>query len=525
MKKFLDRIIPYFPWIGLLLLGLGAISYWITRSFDLVTNLLFVGGALFLLLFAVLRPDDVRRLFGRRQTRYGATTLLSIILFAAIAILIFWIAYQNPDWRYDTTEEGTFTPLPATVELLRNLEDPVHVIGFYPPSMSFQQEEAVITLESMQAETDRLSFEFQDPESNPLLAEQYDLNFPGTLVFIRNAGTEEEIFAKSNSLNDTDIHSALSQVINPSEKKAYFITGHGELDINAFDGAGMGTVIGVIEDQGFEVAELSLFTEGAVPDDASVVALIGQQAPLDPAEAEALAAYVEGGGALFLARDPLDSEGRAAAEDDGVAEMLQSVCGMSLRNDAVIDQDLAQAGQEFGLSFIGDSYGTHPIVTSDLRLFGTRFVLARSVDTGGDTSLTNTELVRTSSNSWGETSFDLLSVGIAQIDGTDVTGPLAVAAACENAEQGSRIVVVGDSDFVNNDTVIFGGNGLLFANSMNWLANDELAIELAPRETIDRQVNIPQTQLTLLQFTSICLGPLVIALVGITVVVSRRRRR
>jgi hypothetical protein len=60
---------------------------------------------------------------------------------------------------------------------------------------------------------------------------------------------------------------------------------------------------------------------------------------------------------------------------------------------------------------------------------------------------------------------------------------------------------------------------------MNWLADDELAIDLAPRETIERQVNIPQTQLTALQLVSICLGPLVVGLIGITVFASRRRRR
>lgn len=524
MKTFFDRIAPFFPFIGLLLLALGALSYLITRRFDLLTNALLLSGALLLLLFAVLRPDDVRRFFSRRQTRYGSTTLLSVILFAAIAVLLFWIAYQNPDWRYDTTEEGAFTPLPETVELLQNLEEPIHIIAFYPPSMAFQQEQAADTLESMQAISDLVSFEFQDPESNPVLAEQYELNFPGTLVFVRNPGPDE-VFTKANSLNDSDIHSALSQVINPLDKKAYFLTGHGELDIDSFEPTGMGTIVGVIEDQGFEVAELSLFTEGGVPEDATVVALIGQQTPLDPAEAEALTAYVEGGGALFLARDPLDSEGRAAAEDDGVADLMQQVCGVTFRNDAIIDQDLAQAGQEFGLSFLGSSYGTHVIVTDDLRLFGTRFVLARSVDTGDGTGAVTTELVRTSESSWGETRFDLLSAGVAQIDPEDATGPLAVAVSCENNEQGSRIVAIGDSDFITNETVIYGGNGLLFANSMNWLADDELAIDLAPRETIERQVNIPQTQLTALQLVSICLAPLVVGLIGVAVFASRRRRR
>lgn len=526
MKQLFDRIVPFFPWAGLILIIAGGVSYIIIRRFDLVTNLLFGLGALLLLLFAVLRPDDVRRAFGRRQTRYGLTTLLAVVFFLAIGVLIYWIAFQNPDWRYDATEEGAFTPLPETVELLENLEEPLHIIGFYSPANNFQQGQAETTLESLQAINDRITFEFQDPESNPLLAEQYDLNFDGTLVFIRNRDEPDEVFSKANNINDNELHAALIQVINPVDKKAYFITGHGELDITGFGPEGMGTVISVIEDQGFEVETLNLFATGSVPADATVVALIGQNGPLDPAEAEALTSYVDGGGALFLARDPVDSEGRIAAEEDGIAGWLQDSCGITIRNDAIIDQDLAQAGQEFGLSFIGSTYGNHTIVTDELRTFGSRFVLARSLDSGaGAAGPVVTDLVRTSNNAWGETSFDLLGAGVAQPDGNDAQGPLSVSISCENTASGQRVAVFGDSDFVRNNTAVFGGNSILFANTMNWLADDELAIDLAPRETVDRQINIPQTQLTILQLVSICIGPLLLGVVGVAVAIGRRNRR
>ena len=526
MKTLTDRIAPYFPWLGLLLIIAGAIAYLVTRRFDLVTNLLFGGGALLLLLFVVLRPDDVRRFFGRRQTRYGTTTLLAVLFFALIGILIYWIAYQNPDWRIDTTETGSFTPLPETVDLLKNLDEPIHVIGFFSPNAAVQQEQAADTLDSLSAYSDLFTYEFQDPESNPLLAENYDLNFDGTLVFIRNRGAENESFAKANSLNDNDIHAALVKAINPVEKKLYLLTGHGELDSQGFGPEGMGTAIGVAEDQGFTVEELNLFTAGSVPEDANVVALIGQQSPLDPSELAALQAYVDGGGSLFLTRDPVDSPERVAAEEDGINAWLQSAWGVTLRNDVIVDQDLAQAGQQFGLSFLADSYGLHPIIVSEMSRFGTRFDLARSIALAQENSAqVMTELVLTSASSWGETSFDLLSTGFAQPDGDDATGPLAVVISGDDTGSGARIVVAGDSDFITNQNQVWGGNSLLFTNALNWLANDELAIELSPRESIDRQVNIPQTQLTLLQITSVCLGPVIVGLIGLVVALSRRRRR
>lgn len=95
----------------------------------------------------------------------------------------------------------------------------------------------------------------------------------------------------------------------------------------------------------------------------------------------------------------------------------------------------------------------------------------------------------------------------------------------DDTGSGARIVMTGDSDFITNQNQVWGGNSLLFTNALNWLANDELAIELSPRESIDRQVNIPQTQLTMLQITSVCLGPVIVGLIGLVVALSRRRRR
>lgn len=522
MNNTLDRISPYFPWVSLVLLFGGVIAYIVTRDFDLITNLLFGGGALLLLAFAVLRPDDVRALFARRQTRYGLSTVLSILFFTAIMVLIYWIAFQNDDWRADLTETGMFTPLDETQELLENLEEPIHVIGFF--SVTRPTDQAETTLDSLQAISDNLTYEFQDPESNPLLAEQYELNFDGTLVFIRNQGQENEVFAKANSTNDNDIHSALVQVINPVEKTLYVITGHGEPAIEGQLPTDMGQVIAILEDQGFTIEELNLFTAGTIPEDADVVALVGQQAPLEENEVAAIADYLDGGGAVFIARDAVDTEGRLAAEEDGLNDILTQ-WGFTLRPDAVIDQDLAQAGQEFGLGFLGAEYGSSPIITEDVRRFGTRFTLARSIQTDETENIQHTPLIQTSESAWGEQDFELLSVGFAQPDGPDANGTLNIGVSAQNNNTGGRLVLFGDADWVYNDQLSWGGNGLLFVNSINWLAGDELSIDLTPRDVVNRQLNIPQTQSILLILISLCLSPLLIGIIGIVVYINRRRTR
>jgi ABC-type uncharacterized transport system involved in gliding motility auxiliary subunit len=519
MKELFDRITPYFPWAGLLLITAGLIVYLILRRLDMTANALLIGGTLLMLLFAVLRPDDVRQLVSVRQTRYGSSAFLSTLFFAAIAVLLYWIAYQNPAWRWDMTETGEFTAVPETIELLENLTEPVHVIGFYPPTLSFQENQARSILDSMQAVSSNISYEFIDPEANPFRAQEYDLNFPGTLVFIQG-----ERFTKSNSISDRDIYAALLQLMNPVDKIVYFIAGHGERGIGDFSPEGIDTAARLLRDLGFTVEGLNLFTAGSVPADATVVALIDPQAPIPDEEIAALRDYLNRGGSMMIVRDVLDSESRLLAEEDGLNDLLAE-WGITIRPDVIIDQDLAQAGQAFGLSFLGSNYGFHSIVTPELERFGTRFELARSIATEPMAGVVHTPLVSTSPNAWGETDFALLSIGMAEPDGEDAVGSLAIALSAENMNSGARLVVLGDASFISNESVVLGGNSILFSNSMNWLADDELTIELTPRASIPRQMFIPQTQLTILQLMSLCLGPTLALLAGFAVWYLRRQRR
>ena len=521
MKHQLERFASFFPILAILLLIGGGAVYFVSRRWDLLPNLLLASGGLLLALFAILQPDEVRSRLSGRHGKYGGT-LLAILFFTAVGGLLYYITYQNSDWRYDTTANSAFTPLPETVALLESLDEPIHVLGFYTVDTAFQRQEAEASLQSMQAYTDQLSYEFVDPNENPLLAEQYDLSFAGTLVFTRENGD----FAKASTLTDQDLHTTLVRTINPTVKTAYFLTGHGERDWEDFGVDGISTAVTLIEESGFTVQPLNLFVSGNVPEDASAVFLIDQQAPLTPEEAAVLDSYLADGGALFVARDAVDTEGRVAAEADALLPLLQESWGITLRNDLIIDASLAQAGQTIGLTFVGAQYGNSPI-TQGLDQFGTIFNVARSIAVEVPDGITAVNLITTSELAWGETNFErMLTAGeVAPDPEEDAEGNLAVAISAQNLDSGARLVVFGDTDFLTNELIQQGGNSFLFENAANWLVNDVVSIELSARESISRQVTITQSQLSLLQIVSVCFAPGLLALAGIAVWYSRRQRQ
>lgn len=521
MKQTLDRLTPFFPTLGLLLILGGGVAYFITRRWDLLPNLLLAGGALLLLLFAALQPDAVRQLLSGRSVHYGGSSILAILFFAAIFAIFYYIAYQNSDWRYDTTETSEFTPLPETITLLNQLEQPVHVLAFYA-TQSGGRTQAEEQLTALQAYSDKLTYEFIDPVANPLAAQEYEISPAGTMVFTTNGG---EVAAESSGLTDRAIHTALLNIVNPGEKKVYFLTGHGELDTEDFSEFGLSTAASTLQDLGYTLEKVDLRVAGAVPDDAVAVALIGQQVPTQPEEVEALRTYLNNGGSLFLTRDLLEEAAEQAVSQDPLTAMLRDEWGIVIRYDLIIDPVSFFAGQQY--SPIGASYGSSPVTANELEQFGTVFNLARSIEALPIDGLTQTNLVLTTADAWGETNLaGVQQQNFAELnEGEDAVGPLALGVSVENGTTNGRLLIFGDTDFLSNSAITIGGNNLLFSNALNWLADEEVVVDLTPRETVDRQVLIDQSQLGLLWIMTVCLGPGIMAVIGLSIWYSRRNRR
>ena len=112
-------------------------------------------------------------------------------------------------------------------------------------------------------------------------------------------------------------------------------------------------------------------------------------------------------------------------------------------------------------------------------------------------------------------------------------GPLSLAVAASKEIQPSsdeepginaRMVVVGTSNFPINAYFPQQGNGNLFLNMVSWLAQEEDLISIRPKPQDDRRMLLSQSQLTMIKLVTIVILPGIALVVGIVVVVKRRRR-
>jgi ABC-type uncharacterized transport system involved in gliding motility auxiliary subunit len=104
--------------------------------------------------------------------------------------------------------------------------------------------------------------------------------------------------------------------------------------------------------------------------------------------------------------------------------------------------------------------------------------------------------------------------------GVDRKGPLAVGALLSTAsaegsqEIGTRLVVIGDSDFAANSHFRNANNADLFLNSINWLTEGEEIISVDRKVLPIRRLILGPDQARFLHVSSIGLLPLLLLLLA-----------
>jgi len=74
----------------------------------------------------------------------------------------------------------------------------------------------------------------------------------------------------------------------------------------------------------------------------------------------------------------------------------------------------------------------------------------------------------------------------------------------------TRLVIVGDSDFLNNGLMGVPGNRDFGLNIMNWLAQQENLISIRPKDPENRPLTLSSSQKTLTNWMTLVIVPLLL---------------
>lgn len=531
-KTTLRKFAPIMAAIGLASLVLAGLAFIIVRRFEPFVGVALGLGLAGLGLAVMMAWDDVRAFMLGRQARAGSNVAVMVIAALGIVILVNFLATRNP-MRWDYSENQLNTLAPESAEAMRRVPQSVQAIGFYSSNFSAQRLALEGLLRRYQSEApDKLTFQFFDPEADPLAANRYAISGDATLILLMGDQREEVQFA-----TEQEITSALVRFTQPQRRVLYVLTGHGELshETNDPNGRSLTLLAELLRRQNYDLRPLNLRVTTTVPSDARAVIIAGPTTALSPEEVTVLGNYLRynANAGLVALLDPR-AENQAArtltgpVSEDPLAVYLHEAWGLRLRDDVVLDPLSALSGQ--ALTPQSARYADQPIVTK-LQGLATIFPVVQSIEVTASTlftEVTNTGLIFTSNQAWGETNLDVASVDDLSPDGNDATGELTLAAAASHSRFQSRVVVVGDATFIS-DRAIGGGlantaNAALVVNSINWATQDETLLNLTPKVPTARFLVLSDAiTINLIFFVTVVALPLAVMVLGGVVWFLRRR--
>jgi ABC-type uncharacterized transport system involved in gliding motility auxiliary subunit len=309
--------------------------------------------------------------------------------------------------------------------------------------------------------------------------------------------------------------------MNPGERTVYFLTGHGERDIETTGDETYASIKSALEAKNYTVNTLNLLAENEIPADARALIIAGPMDPLTAGEINLLDKYLIEGGALVVLAEPLPLT-NYGSNPDPLGDYLATQWGITLDNDIVIDTN---SGTQ-PLYAVAAAYGDHAI-TQKLQGRVAFFPAARSLSLADGISATAVALVNTIEAAWGETDFASMQVdGNVQYDaGTDYVGPVILAAAAEDNVTNGRMVVFGDSDFASDMFFSQYANGDILINAIDWAAGEEDMISLSTPEQTSRSLNPPSSLTVLVLWLSfLCILPGLVIAGGVASWLVRKSR-
>ncbi len=307
---------------------------------------------------------------------------------------------------------------------------------------------------------------------------------------------------------ESSLTPAIAKITATGERTIYFLQGHGELSLEPSESEPSASqAVAALANQGYFAEPLNLVTTEAVPEDAAAVVVAAPRTPLFEAEVERLRTYLNQGGRLLVLVPPLTDTG---------LEPIVSDWGIELVDDVVVD--VSQVAQVVGAGpvvVLVTTYGDHPITrplqAQNLMSF---FPLARSMQGPLDGG---TPLLFSSNESWGE--LDTENERFEFDPETDLQGPLTLGyafsrpatteAAPEADAPESRLVVIGNAAFASDGNFRQLGNGDLFLNSVNWLADRSSLIAIQPKSATDRRFALTAQNVNGLAILSTFILPLI----------------
>ena len=431
-------------------------------------------------------------------------------LFVFLLIVVMGLAgYAAMQFRYqwDISQNNRNSLSQASLDVLKKLNGPIDVTVYATPQdVQLGDIRKIISnfLAIYQRVKPDLNFEFIDPIEQPDLAQEAGIRMNGEIIITFNNRNEHLA-----AINEQAFTNALMRLARSEERRVMILSGHGERKLDGIANRDMGDFGKKLIETGFKGESLNL-ANSDIPPETNLLVIASPQADLLEGEVEKIIAYIEQGGNLLWLVDQESLFG---------LQPLSEKLALTFTPGVVVDPQAKRLKAPVTFA-LGTIYGQHAITENFDYI--TVFPFARQIILNENEEWYGVSLVEVAPQGWVET--EMLGDEVSYDEMHDVPGPVSVAIALDRTldEQEQRVVVIGSSHFLANTYLGNGGNIDFGINIINWLAGDDDLIVIQPRATIDSQLALSETSLTLIAVGFLIVLPLFLLITGVVIWWRRR---
>jgi ABC-type uncharacterized transport system involved in gliding motility auxiliary subunit len=486
----------------------------------------------------------------RERTDWMGLTCLNVCIALSLVVMINYAANRYYT-RWDVTRAAFYNLADRTKSVLQDIKQPVDVIVYgnfllNEDDTSDLKEHIANLLSEFQRFTPHLRVEYVDPFRSPDRGNEvralYSIPERNTVVF--SVGTGEsarrkyvqhaeiaayqqvgQYFRLANFTAEGAFVTAVLNVLQEKQQKVYFLTGHGERDVDSADPfVGYSRAGVALRSENLLVGRLNLAFTPQIPDDCDLLIVAGPTSVLPDAEIRLLRDYMAKGGRMLVMLDGFTMQAMKGLLDDWNIKVGEDVI---IHRNHPVDIRGFRTTRPAPFAQAVD-YSDHPAVRQ-LAGFNTEFPLARSVGVLDAQSqrIRVTELARTKPlpDFWGEMNWQVEGERATYNEGVDIPGPLTIAVAAEaSGEAGGngRMIVIGSSFFLTNHHFT-ANNYNFFINTVNWLLSRPTMLGYAAKTPNEYAVRMKPEEIRRTKTIVVVIIPACIALLGLAMWFIRRK--
>lgn len=425
------------------------------------------------------------------RTRDAAVGALGVAFALSLLFPLNYLASEHNE-RWDFGYFKTARPGTSTLGMVGALEEPIAAYLFFPTSSDVTEELRTYFEALDEAGGEQLVVSYVDHALEPELAKELRVRGNGHIALVRGEGDEQQVErikigedfdAAKRKLKrlDEEVNKSLLKMAR-GKRVAYFTAGHGEMhwDSGTDPMVKTSNLRKILRALNYSVKELTL-AEGLgteIPEDATVVVVLGPESDLLPEEQAALDAYRKRGGSLLVALEP---DGGALPDVLGPMGVTFDP-SVTLAHDSQYVPVTRQVSDRVNL--VTNKFSTHASVTTLSRNSAQMVFIAPGAGLldeqagGGKTTATIKALDGTFGDVDGDYGFDSATEKRAVYKlAVAATGPIEDASVDWGDEREEyRALVLADATWASDPVLTLDANKANFQlviDAVSWLAHDE----------------------------------------------------